>query len=258
MKCLLLGFLALLSAACSPEKLVERTAPREDQQLARAAIDDLAAGRTDALAAKMPAELRGSLAEVEPQMRGLVPPNPQIRLVQANWSSTTQANGATTRQTELGYELSGGGRLAQVEIIIQRDGPHAVVAGFHIEPATVSASSWSSFPLKGQSIDHYAMLAAALAAIAVTIGALVRIWRSNLFKRRWLWSIGAIIGFTTLTLDWSTGAYSFMPISFQLFSAGISKAGLGPWRLGVSLPIIAIWALAMRKRQTTVEAATQP
>jgi len=252
---LLLGFIALLSAACDLEKLPERMAPQDDQQLARAAIDDLVAGRSGALASKMPVEIRGNLAQVEPQMRALVPPNPRVQLVQVNWTTRTVNGGPTTRQTTLDYELTGGGQIARVEILIQREGRNAVVAGLHIEPAAASAQSGSSFSLQGKSLDHYSMLAAALAAVAVTICALVRIWRSDLFQRRWLWTFGSIIGLTTLTLDWSTGDYSFQPISFQLFSAGIVKAGVGPWLIGVSIPLVAICALAKRRVAITPDAA---
>lgn len=247
MRWMLLSLLALLSAACNLEKLPERMAPRDDQQLARAAIDDLANGRTAALATKMPEQFRDELVAVAPQMRAAVPPNPTVKLVQANWTKTVGPDGSTTRQSELGYELSGGGRYAHAQLVIQRDSKGAVVAGFRIEPAAEPVQSWSSLSLKGKSGSHYAMVGAALAVLAITIGAIVRIWRSGLFPRRWLWTIGALIGLSNLTIDWSTGAFSFMPISFQLFSAGIAKTGLGPWRLGVSIPVFAIWAL-LRKR----------
>jgi len=251
-KYLLLGLVAVLTAACGPQEFVENMAPRDDQQLARAAIDDLVAGRRDALAAKMPEQFRANLAAVEPQMRAVLPPHPTVRLVQANWMKTASTGGPTARQSNLIYELSGGGRYAHAELIIQRDDRAAVVAGFHVEPAAGPIDSWSGLSLKGKSAAHYSMLAAALAAFGVTIWALVRIWRSGLFRRRWLWTIGALLGVTKLTINWATGEFAFMPISLQLFSASALKAGIGPWQVGVSIPLVALWVLFVRD----VEGAT--
>lgn len=91
------------------------------------------------------------------------------------------------------------------------------------------------------------MLLAMIAAVAVTIVALVRIWRSGLFERRWLWTIGALIGITSLRMNWSTGVVSFQPLMIVLFSAGAFKQPIfAPWVLSVGLPVVAIIALLRR------------
>jgi hypothetical protein len=255
---LLIGIFALLAVACKPQQLVENMAPRDDQQLARAAIDDLVMGRSAALAGKMPEEIRPSLAAAEPQMRAMLPPHPAVRLVQANWSKTVGGGSQTKHQSDLVYELSGGGRYVLAELAIQRDGPTATISGFHVQPTDGPVDSWSGLSLKGKSAVHYSVLAAAIAAVGVTIWALVRIWRSGLFRRRWLWTIGALLGFTKLSIDWATGDISFMPISVQLFSASMFKTATVPWQVGVSIPLVAIWALLVRQRDELATAEEGP
>jgi hypothetical protein len=151
------------------------------------------------------------------------------------------------RQTDLSYEISADGRYALAQFTIQREGQSAVITRFYINGLPGSAASLNRFTLAGKSTAQYTVLLLALAAVAVTIAALVRVWRRGRFRRRWLWTIGCLIGVTATSVNWSTGQISFQPIYVELLSAGFTKAGLGPWIISVGIPVIALYVLLFRR-----------
>jgi hypothetical protein len=56
-----------------------------------------------------------------------------------------------------------------------------------------------------------------------------------------------LLGVGKFAVNWTTGQWGFMPLSFQLFSAGAFAPLYGAWTLSISLPIGAIWFLLRRK-----------
>ena len=126
---------------------------------------------------------------------------------------------------------------------------HTWLTGVFVRPAATNAENLNRFSQAKLGLAHILMLLAMMAAIAVTLGALLRIWRTKLFKRRWLWTIGALVGLATLRMNWSTGAFYFQPLFVQLLSVGAVKSPVfAPWVLSVSVPAVALVALLRRER----------
>ena len=92
------------------------------------------------------------------------------------------------------------------------------------------------------------------------VAALLRIWRSGRFRRRWLWTIGALFGFGTFALNWTTGQFDFQPLTFNLLGIGFLKNPVfAPWILKFGIPVVAIVALIKyRADLAPLDGATAP
>jgi len=81
------------------------------------------------------------------------------------------------------------------------------------------------------------LMSANLIFIIYTIYALIK----TQIKRKWLWIIGILIGFSRLKLFWTSGEINFDFMSFQILGIGFIKSGqYSSWVLMVSIPIVAI------------------
>jgi hypothetical protein len=258
MRCLVAILLTLL-CACSPSKLVENALTPQERTTVQGAIDDLSRGDSASLAKKLPLELAPKIESAFGPMRQALPARPlELSLTNANWTTDGQ-----TRSMKAVYQVKGASGWALVEASTVTAQGRTLLTGFYIQRTAGDPQQLNAFKLSSAGAGGLAMLAAMMAAVGITIAALIRIWRSGLFRHRWLWTIGALIGTTTLKMNWSTGAFDFQPISIQLFSASATKQPVfAPWVLGVSLPIIALIALFYRGGgrdiHPTAEAATVP
>ena len=121
------------------------------------------------------------------------------------------------------------------------------VAGFHFNGGTRAEAEAAGFTLGGKSMIHYLVLVALVVVplfIVATTG-------TALYRRRWGWAALSLFSVFAFKLNWMSGAWSFMPISFNLLGAGFMKAGaaFAPWILTVGLPLPAIlfWALGKNR-----------
>lgn len=234
--------LPLLLLGCSPDKAMNALMLPGEKQSTEQLLNQVAQGNRPA-----PGLLDPNLdQQLVPQLaafRAELPPAPvKLHLLQYSFVVSDERNSTAT------YEVSGGGRFALAVVVTREKGGKRDIIGVHAERLPGSALSQNAFTLSGKPIGHYAMLVAMAAAVGVTIAALIRIWRSGLFRRRILWTIGAVIGLGTLALNWTSGAWSFQLLSFNLFSAGYYKQPVfAPWILKVGVPIVAIVALLVKR-----------
>ncbi|MBQ0946523.1 hypothetical protein KAK07_24540 [Ideonella sp. 4Y16] len=122
------------------------------------------------------------------------------------------------------------------------------ILSFNVEPLPAPMSQIHAFTLSGKGVTHYLFLVAAVAAVVVTLFALVRCARAKGLRRKWLWLIFIALGFVSFTINWSNGAVSINPLAFNLLSAAFMRQGwLGPWMLTFCVPVGAIWFL-LRQR----------
>ena len=240
MRFLLLSLLLALIAGCTPNKLEKTVLTDQERSLIRGGIDDVARGDADALARKMPPGVAAKVPGAMPAMRHALPPPPlEVSVSNANWTSD-----GTTRKAHAVYQIRGNGSWALVEASTIATGGRTQLESLYITPTASDPQQLNSFSLSNAGLGGSAMIAAMLAVIGVTTAALVKIWRSGLFRRRWLWTIGALVGIGVFKLDWTSGAWNIQPFYIQLLSVGAVKQPVyAPWVLSVSIPIVAIIAL---------------
>jgi hypothetical protein len=251
MRTALIAFIMFFASACSPSNLIEKGLTPQERSVIRGAIDDISRRDNASLAKKMQPELATRAAPVLGQMQQALPTPPlEISLTKANW---TVLRG--TRNLDAVYQVHGKSGWALVEATTQSSQGRTLLTGIYVQPTATNPRQLNGFSLARAGAAQWAMLAAMLTALVVTIAALVRIWRSGLFRKRWLWTIGAIIGVMTLKLNWSTGQFYFQPVSLQLFSVSATKQPVyAPWMLGVSFPLFALIALLRRRREPVEDA----
>lgn len=242
-------FLALTSSfllvACSQQQMLDKISTPQERSLAESAITDVVRGDTASLARKMPSELGLQLPAAMNEMRSYLPAATISRVQLVDASFVTSG----IRRAQLTYQLSGKAKFSLAQVIIVTSGENLILESIFISPLKGPVGDLNRFDLAGKSAAQYGTLGAALVAFALTVGALFKVWRSGLFDRRWLWTVGSLVGLTTLKINWVTGDWMFQPLSFQLFSASAMRQGvLAPWLVGVSIPLVAMIVLARRRR----------
>ena len=243
MRLVLLIFLTAFVAACSPNKLEKTAMTPEERSLVRNALQDVTLNDTGKLAQKVPPELAPKLSQAMPAMRAALPEPPfDLSMANASWNMT-----GSVRRVHAIYELRGKNGWALVDTTMESSGGRTLLTGLYIQKTAGDPQRLSGFTLANAGPGGWVMLAAMAAAVALTIAALVKIWRSGMFRRRWLWTIGTLIGISIFRLNWTTGEWGFQLFYAQLFSVGAFKQPIyAPWILSVSIPVVAIVALFKR------------
>ena len=75
------------------------------------------------------------------------------------------------------------------------------------------------------------------------------------------WVIFILLGFVAITVNWTTGALAFQPLSFHVLGAGARAAPFSPWFVTVSFPlgaVIFLWKWLRMSRQPAPPAGTPP
>jgi len=255
MRYILIWLLAVSIAACTPSKLEKTALTPSERALVRGAVDDVARGDSTSLSNKVPPELAAKLAPVLGKMREQLPVSPlELSFLNANW---TLSGGG--RSTDAVYSVKGKSGWALVEANTQTSNGRTMLTAIYIQRTPADPEKVNSFSLREARPAGWAMLVAMAAALAITIAGIFRVWRSGQFRRRWLWTIGAVIGVTVLRMNWTTGEFSFQPIYFQLFSVGAAKQPIfAPWILAVSVPMVALIALFRRGKSVASGAEPMP
>lgn len=245
---LLLTILALLLTGCSAQQWNDELSTPQDRDLARTAIADLRSGNLGALKGRMEPQLFAQTLAAANKIKGIMPAKGEPKLVTVN-VNTFSGNGATVSTKVLNYELGAGDKWAVVQIVLQQSGNVTQIAGWHVTPTTGEPTVAGDFSFRDKSFIHYFWIAAMLASTFTSLGALVMAARAKGLRRRWLWIVGSIIGLGQFSLNWSTGAWGFRPIAFQLFGSAAMKASpFDSWVLTFSLPIVAIVFLVRRAK----------
>ncbi len=152
------------------------------------------------------------------------------------------------RQTNLVYQLQfeNAWIVATVTVESGSNGRHIISANF--QPLADSLQVIHRFTLRNKSPVHYLFLAACFAVPLFIITTLVICARTRV-RRRWLWIVFILFCFVQFKLNWTTGAWDVLPLSFNLLGAGWTRASsYAPVILNFALPLGAIVFLICRPR----------
>jgi hypothetical protein len=143
-------------------------------------------------------------------------------------------------------EVSGTWLIAQV--VIQTKGSVKTIAGLHVSPSSRSFEEINEFTLADKGISQYAGLFLAIGAAAFSLYAFVLCIRTRMGKKKWIWLILILIGVFRLTVNWTTGEWSFTPLTVQVPPVITACSLYGACMLQIMVPGGAIAFLILRKK----------
>ncbi len=251
--------------------LLYGTMPREDEVFALHSVDLLRQGRFDQLEDQLDpsirnAQIRDELARMHDMFPGAQPTS--IKTMEAG--TVRGRNGFTTHIT-LEYEFAPqitptSGRteweprswlLAQV-VILRSDGA-STVRGLAVTPTSKSFEEMNEFTLADKGISQYAGLSLALVVVGITLCAFVLCIRSKIGKKKWLWLLPMLVGLLRVTVNWTTGQWTFAPLNIQFPPVNVAVAAYGPWQIIICAPVGAItFLLYCRKLPKAISTLSTP
>jgi hypothetical protein len=245
-----------LLAACSSEAIVAKVAPPEVDKYARAYFETLRAGSPEDVARELSAEIAQNPAMLDSvqSMRRQFAAFGVIDSAHIVNGDVNLAQGSAPTRRAIIYEAWAHGAVALMHIEIVEDGTHRSVNGLQIQRIAQPLEAVNGF----RDNMGFAELLVLIVAGGITLFdiATAVVVAMTPMKRRWLWALFALIGFGSVTMNWTTGTVTSQLLSVQFLGA-IRRFGLaGPWFISVSFPLGAI--LALRKRHQTLAQTATP
>lgn len=167
-------------------------------------------------------------------------------------------SGGGRRRSQLVYALDDGPRSGLVTIFLARAEGGRREDGIAWQPTGRPVDEATRFSLAAGG-GAALLLLIPLGACAMSIAAIVRVWRSGLFRRRWLWTLGCLPGLGLLTIAWPSGRLGVQLLYVSLLPAGVRQIGPIPdnWLFTATLPVLAIVVLLRRPRAEASAASSE-
>jgi hypothetical protein len=186
-------------------------------------------------------------------MAGLFPAG-EPNSVKVVGSNTVSFPSRTTYNFTFEYEFAHAWLLAHI-FFTDANG-RIVIDRLDVIPLKDSIENLNAFTLSGKSALHYEFLALAGLLASFTIFTAIVCFRTPIPKRKWLWVIFVLLGFVSISLNWTTGGISWNPITVALFSAGFFSQPYGPTIVQIAIPVGA--AIFWLRRRTWISQAAGP
>jgi hypothetical protein len=234
----LLAVLLLCLAACSQKAWINRLASDEEQRLAIATAEELRNGDAAKITQQAEPQFKADVPKASSQVRPLLTRAPGPFAIKTV-SVVEQSGGSVMKAFTL--QAGAGTNWTVTEIVFSGRGRSLQLAGFHVLASSSDPSKLNDFSIGKRGLLGYVWLLLMCVCPALCLTAVVLIWRRRWLKRRWLWTVGSLLGFTGFGLNWSTGAWAFLLINVSALGAGATRAGpFSPWILTFGIPVVAI------------------
>jgi hypothetical protein len=136
--------------------------------------------------------------------------------------------------------------LAQV-VTRTRDGVKTI-GGLHVMPISKPVEVSNEFTLLDKGSSQYAGLGLAIVISVFSLYVAVLCVQTKMGKTKWIWLIPIVVGACRLTVNWTTGQWSFSPLTFQVPPVMMFCTPYGPWLVHITAPLGAFAFLLLRKR----------
>ncbi len=241
----------LLAGGCGREAMLDRFSSPADQAAAQAYIALLRNGDFEPIESATDVSLRSGLHAQLERMAAMIPEGEPTSVKVVGAQQFSDADGTMVNTT---FEYSFGEAWLLINVALRRAGTDTTIVGFNVVPQPRSLEARNRFTLAGKQPLQYAVLGAAVSAVALTLYALVVCLRAPGLRRRWLWVVFVVTGVGRLGVNWTTGQWSVFPFTLQLFSASAFAPLYGAWTIAASVPLGAIVFLLFRRRLLPAEA----
>jgi hypothetical protein len=243
------------------DDLLYGTMPREDEAFALHSVDLLRKGRFDQVEDQLDPSIRNAqIRDSLTRMHDVFPSTEPASIKAVEAGSVRGRNGFTTHIT-LEYEFAQqimptSGRtelvprswlLAQV-VILRSDGARTI-RGLSVTPISKSYEEMNEFTFADKGISQYAGLSLALGVAGTILYAFVVCIRSKTGKKKWFWLLPMLVGLLRVTVNWTTGHWTFIPLAYQIPPVNVSVYAYGPWQIIIYAPVGAIAFLIYGRRR---------
>ena len=141
------------------------------------------------------------------------------------------------------------------QLVTQNIGGLRTITGLQVAPSSEPIETINAFTLADKGVPQYAALCMAILVSTFGLYVFVVCVRTKMGKIKWLWLPLILIGVGKVTVNWTTGQWSFTPLSLSLQlplppGGTINCSPYGPWIVCITAPFGAIAFLQYRKRLT--------
>lgn len=245
-----LATLCFALGACSQQSLIEKLEPKVGSAAAKSIIEQLRRGDMAPIESQLDPRYR--TPEVTAKLHEVAAVFPAGQPVSVKtvgfYENTGLVRGAPSSTLNLTYEYQFHDAWVVANVVLAKKGSAWTIVGLHAERMAESLETRNAFTLKGKDAAHWLMLLWVTADAALCLYAFVLCLRTRMARHKWLWALFTLVGVTTLRFDWSSGHFAFQSLSVQLLGASAVAQPYGPWILGASIPLGAIWFLVVRRR----------
>ena len=236
--------------ACDRHALVDKFAPHPATEIGQSVIDSRRTGKIDELRPMLSGELGkpDMLAKLQAMAAQLPSGTPiNVKLVGASFNERFGTGKASVSRYDLTYEYQFEHNWLVGSVVLIKTGDRTEVAGVHAQTLSRSLEQINAFSLDGRGPLQWLFLLGVIVMPLVCLYALVTCMRAPIKRRKVLWALFTVVGFFSVSMNWSTGDVHLVPFYFQLFSASFQAAPYGPWQLSLSFPLGAVWFLVRRR-----------
>ena len=253
MRIVLVGIFLFVLAACSQKGWIDRLSSTEERRLALETVQELREGDVNKIAQRTEPQLKPDLS------RGAAEVKPILARTQGPFSIQTvhvfELSGRPVTKTFM-LQAGSGSSWALAQIVFRGAPGSLQLAGFQVWAANSDPSKLNDFRIGRRGFVGYIWLLLMFACAALCVVAVVLIWRRPWLSRRWLWTLGSVLGFASFGLNWSTGAWAVQILNVSLLGVTATKAGpFAPWILTFGIPVIAVIVITRWLRQARREAS---
>lgn len=248
--------LALLGAGCTKEDAIKKFTSDKEETIATGFIDKLRKRQVEEIESRLEGKLRApGVRDTLMKMAEMIPAAEADSVTLVGAHSQFGDGGKVVNLT---YQYQFGDRWFLINCATRGEGETLRIAGINVTSIPRSLEEEYRFTLAGKSAIQYTVLAAAILFPLLSLFALVKCARDKNLRRKWAWILFILLGVGRLTIDWTTAAWGFQPLSFLLFSSGAFANLYGPWTISVALPLGALLYLLSRRRNQNPALLSNP
>jgi hypothetical protein len=249
--CLGLAAFCVFLAGCNDAVLMKAFTPPEKEAAAKHYVDLLVHKDFDPIVHDLdPGLVDPSTPQTLAKMASFFP-NESPTSIKVVGAHTFNVPGSSRVEIDLEYEFQHNWVLASVTTQTTEDG--SKIISFHVNPMSSSLEERNRFTLRGKGrIQYFALLAAVLIQL-FSLCVLVVCARTKNVPRKWLWIIFILFGFNKFWVNWATGEYGTMLVSFQVPCVMATRPLYGAWILSITIPWGAIFFMYWRGRHAARE-----
>lgn len=135
-----------------------------------------------------------------------------------------------------------------------------LITGIDAVTSGQSIEAINAITLKNKGVSQYAAFASGTLINAFAIYAVVLCLTAKIGTKKWLWILLMLFTFAPVSMNWTTGDWSFSTLSFGFkfppLPANLVCSAYGPGNLTLGLPIAAFFFALYRKKLERTDSAT--